>query len=78
MSFYKQEETPGLGGEIASKDFTDRFIKKKLFDAQGQPALTLVRPGSAKGEYELDAISGATMTSDKVQALITAAAKKFT
>ncbi len=77
VSFYKQEETPGLGGEIAGKDFTDRFINKKLFDAQGQPALTLVRPGRAKGDYEVDAISGATMTSDKVQALITAAAEKF-
>ncbi len=77
VSFYKQEETPGLGGEIAGKGFTDRFINKKLFDAQGQPALTLVRPGRAKGDYEVDAISGATMTSDKVQALITVAAEKF-
>ena len=77
VSFYKQEETPGLGGEIASKDFTDRFVGKKLFNAQGQPALTLVRPGRSQGAYQVDAISGATMTSDKVQALITAAAKKF-
>lgn len=77
VSFYKQEETPGLGGEIATKDFTDRFVGKKLFDAQGQPALTLVRPGRAQGDYQVDAISGATMTSDKVQALITAAAEKF-
>ena len=77
VSFYKQEETPGLGGEIAGKDFTDRFINKKLFDAQGDPALKLVRPGRAKGDYEVDAISGATMTSDKVQDLITAAAEKF-
>ncbi len=77
VSFYKQEETPGLGGEIAGKDFTDRFINKKLFDAQGQPALTLVRPGTAQGDYQVDAISGATMTSDKVQDLITAAAKRF-
>ncbi len=77
VSFYKQEETPGLGGEIAGKDFTDRFINKKLFDTQGQPALELVRPGTSEGAYQLDAISGATMTSDKVQALITAAAQKF-
>ncbi len=77
VSFYKQEETPGLGGEIAGKDFTDRFINKKLFDAQGQPALTLVRPGRAKGDYEVDAISGATMTSDKVQSLIALASEKF-
>lgn len=77
VSFYKQEETPGLGGEIASKDFTDRFIDKKLFDVDGRSVLKIVRPGTATGDYEVDAISGATMTSDKVQALITAAAKKF-
>lgn len=77
VSFYKQEETPGLGGEIASKDFTDRFINKKLFDDQNQPALMLVRPGTAKGDYQIDAISGATMTCDKVQELLTAASEKF-
>ncbi|NIA06493.1 MAG: FMN-binding protein [Actinobacteria bacterium] len=77
VSFYKQEETPGLGGEIAGKNFTDRFIGKKLFDAAGRPALKIVRPGKASGDYQVDAISGATMTSDKVQALITAAAEKF-
>ena len=76
VSFYKQEETPGLGGEIAGKNFTDRFIGKKLFDA-GQPVLKLVRPGTAEGPYQIDAISGATMTSDKIQALITASAENF-
>ena len=77
VSFYKQEETPGLGGEIAGKDFTDRFFGKKLFNAQGQPALTLVRPGKAEGDYQVDAVSGATMTSDKVQDIITSASEKF-
>ncbi len=77
VSFYKQEETPGLGGEIAGKDFTDRFINKKLFDSEGQPALKLVRPGTSEGAYQVDAISGATMTSDKVESLIRAAAEKF-
>ena len=76
VSFYKQEETPGLGGEIATKDFTDRFIEKKLIK-DGQAALELVKPGMASGPYQIDAISGATMTCDKVQELITAAAENF-
>ncbi len=76
VSFYKQEETPGLGGEIATKNFTDRFIEKKLIK-DGQPALELVMPGMASGPYQIDAISGATMTCDKVQELITAAAENF-
>ena len=76
VSFYKQEETPGLGGEIATKNFTDRFIEKKLIK-DGQAALELVKPGLASGSYQIDAISGATMTCDKVQELITAAAENF-
>ena len=77
VSFYKQEETPGLGGEIASREFTDRFAGKKLFNKEGHPALRLVRPGNAEGVYKVDAISGATVTSEKVQSIITAAAEKF-
>ena len=77
VSFYKQEETPGLGGEIASKDFTDRFMGRKLFDGERQPALKLVRPGTAEGDFEVDAISGATMTSEKVQSIITHTAEMF-
>ena len=76
VSFYKQEETPGLGGEIAGNNFTDRFIGKKLFD-DGRPVLKLVRPGMAGGPYQVDAISGATMTSNKVQDIITSAGEKF-
>lgn len=77
VSFYKQEETPGLGGEIATKNFSDKFVGKKLFDAKGQAALRLVRPGRADGPYQVDAISGATMTSDRVQEIITASGEKF-
>lgn len=77
VSFYKQEETPGLGGEIASQEFANRFVNKKLFDNEGNPALKLVKPGESEGVYEVDAISGATVTSRKVESLITVAAKRF-
>ena len=49
----------------------------QLFDNDNTPALTLVKPGMAEGPFQIDAISGATMTSDKVQDLITAAAENF-
>jgi len=77
VSFYKQEETPGLGGEIAGKNFTNRFKGKMLFGPEGQPALKLTPPGKSAGDYEVDAVSGATMTSDKVQTIITETANKF-
>ena len=31
LTFYKQEETPGLGGEIAGSDFRDQFIGKRIY-----------------------------------------------
>ena len=77
VSFYKQEETPGLGGEIAGKNFTDRFIGKKLFDTNGQPSLKVVPAGKDKQVHQVDAISGATMTSNKVQDIITSASENF-
>ena len=77
VSFYKQEETPGLGGEIATRAFTDRFMGKRLFDDSGQPAIRLVAGGNAEGPYQVDAISGATMTSDGVQALMNKAGEAF-
>jgi Na+-transporting NADH:ubiquinone oxidoreductase subunit C len=57
-----QEETPGLGGRISEEWFLNKFKKKKL-----SPQLSLVLRRKATGPNEIDAITGATMTS---QALI--------
>ena len=65
VSFYKQEETPGLGGEIGKDDFQDLFRGKSV--ARGR--IRLVRTG-AKADDEVDAISGATMTCDKVDQML--------
>ena len=37
VRFYKQEETPGLGGEIASDWFQAQFKGKTLVSAAGDP-----------------------------------------
>lgn len=70
LSFYKQEETPGLGGEIVSEWFRKQFVGKSITDAQGQPGLRLVRAGTVKGVNEVDAITGATMTSGRVEVML--------
>ena len=71
ITFYKHEETPGLGGEIGSDDFCRRFIGKKLFAANGVPTDFWVRrPGEAASEHDVDGISGATLTSQGVQNLL--------
>jgi Na+-transporting NADH:ubiquinone oxidoreductase subunit C len=69
ITFYEQEETPGLGGEIASDWFQEQFIDKSIVDETGNPGIII---SSSEGEApnKVDAISGATMTCDKIQAML--------
>jgi len=69
VTFYEQEETPGLGGEIASADFRKRFEKRSIEDADGNAGIRIVR-GEATAENEVHGITGATMTCQKVEAML--------
>jgi len=53
-----QEETPGLGGRIAEKEFLSQFKDKKIL-----PQIVIISKGKAVKENEVDGITGATMTS---------------
>ena len=64
--FDHKGETPGLGGEIASDKFAQRFIGKKM-DSQ---AIHLAKNADKGNPYEVDAISGGTMTSNGVTAML--------
>jgi len=71
VTFHEQEETPGLGGEISARWFRDRFRGKSIIGADGTPGMAIRRAGGGiPGANEVDAISGATMTCDKVQAML--------
>jgi Na+-transporting NADH:ubiquinone oxidoreductase subunit C len=69
ITFYEHEETPGLGGEITSKGFREQFAGKSIVDRAGEPGIII---SSSEGEApnKVDAISGATLTCDKVQAML--------
>ena len=66
VTFYEQQETPGLGGEIGKPWFTDQFKGKVI--SNGEPGMHIRR--DATGNNEVDAISGATMTCQKVEAML--------
>ncbi len=68
VSFYRHEETPGLGGEISSDWFQGQFRGKSIVDESGVPGISVV--GGADGISEVDAITGATMTGDKVEEML--------
>jgi Na+-transporting NADH:ubiquinone oxidoreductase subunit C len=70
LTFYEQEETPGLGGEIASSWFRNQFAGKSIIDESGEGGIVIRSVSGEPGRNEVDAITGATMTCDKVQAIL--------
>ncbi|MDP6532256.1 MAG: NADH:ubiquinone reductase (Na(+)-transporting) subunit C [Candidatus Marinimicrobia bacterium] len=67
ITFYKHGETPGLGGEVDKKWFTDNFKGKSLFSPDGKLVSVAVMRGlvdetSENANHQVDGISGATMT----------------
>ena len=77
IRFYKQEETPGLGGEIGSEWFQKQFNGKKVVSNEGNPGFSIVRQRDLSDMNSVDAITGATMTSDRVQQILDELSKKL-
>ncbi|MDO4296149.1 MAG: RnfABCDGE type electron transport complex subunit G [bacterium] len=67
IGFLTLNETPGLGMKVADDAFKGQFVGKNA------EQLTLVKGGGASGEDEIDAISGATVTSSAVTNAVNAA-----
>ena len=77
--FSHASETPGLGAEIASDKFQNRFTKdkdgnaivKKVYDEAGKVALAVEKgKGVAGADYHIDAVSGATITCGGLQTML--------
>ena len=60
FTVYEQGETPGLGARIAEDGWQAQWAGKRIFD-DGDFAISVVR-GNASGPYEVDGISGASVT----------------
>jgi Na+-transporting NADH:ubiquinone oxidoreductase subunit C len=68
ITYYEQGETPGLGAEVENPKWRSQFEGKKLFDADFNPALKVVKGGARPGdEFGVDGLSGATLTANGVQ-----------
>jgi Na+-transporting NADH:ubiquinone oxidoreductase subunit C len=67
-----KSETPGLGAKIKDKWFEDSFKGKKIFDKAHEFKSIKVAKGEVdpNDPYSVNAISGATITSKGVQAMI--------
>ena len=77
ISFYQQEETPGLGGEIGSVWFQEQFKGKMIISETGEPGFTVTKPDGSKDRNSVDSISGATMTSSRIQTMLDSLARQI-
>ena len=67
--FSHASETPGLGAEIAGDKFQGRFPGKKVYGENGEVGLSVMKK-SADADFHVDAVSGATITSNGVDAML--------
>ncbi len=74
LRFYEHAETPGLGDQIDKPDWRRLWIGKRIFGADGASRIEVVRgrvdTDSADAPYQVDGISGATLTGRGVTNLL--------
>ena len=74
VSFYEHGETPGLGGEIENRKWQDGWQGKQLYTPSGEMGLRVVKgkadPAGEQSAYQIDGISGATLTVNGVSNLM--------
>jgi Na+-transporting NADH:ubiquinone oxidoreductase subunit C len=77
VTFYDQEETPGLGGEIASDWFQEQFKGKLIRTPEGEVGIRVRQNADRSASNEVDAITGATMTSERIETILNAAIEQI-
>lgn len=74
MGFYQHAETPGLGGEVDNPKWKALWRGKTLFDDHGSLAVKVVKggvdPQNPNAGHQVDALAGATLTSNGVNNLL--------
>jgi len=73
LTFYKHKETPGLGGEVDNPRWKALWPGRKATDERGIPMIKVVKGTTGPPEedpYEVDGLSGATITSNGVTNLM--------
>lgn len=74
INFNHESETPGLGALIVEKPFREQFFGKKIRNAKGEiVSVAVLKKGNlAEGQEQVDAVSGATITSTGVNDMLQA------
>lgn len=74
VTFYEQAETAGLGDQIENPGWQARWVGRRLFGPRGDLKFRIAAGGVDEGTpaaaYEVDGLSGATVTSGAVSNLV--------
>lgn len=68
LTYYKHGETPGLGGEVDNQLWKDKWPGKLIFDDSWNVKVEVAK--NASSDYQVDALSGATLTSNGVSNML--------
>ena len=69
IEYYDHKETPGLGGEVDNPNWKSDWYGKRIYNDDGSVALYVTK-GASSTDYEIDGISGATLTTNGVSNMI--------
>jgi Na+-transporting NADH:ubiquinone oxidoreductase subunit C len=66
--YFDHKETPGLGALVTSDKWKSLWPGKKIFNDKNEAVISIIKGGAKKGDiHGVDALSGATLTSNGVQ-----------
>lgn len=73
ITYYEHGETPGLGAEIQNPDWQAKWVDKSVYD-NGEVELSVIKGAVNESDesapYQVDGLSGATITSNGVTNMI--------
>ena len=67
ITFYQHAGTPGLGARITEPEWQEKWANIIPYDDNGNPHIDLVKVRSNEAKNQVDAIAGATLTSNGVE-----------
>lgn len=74
FGFYSHAETPGLGGEVDNPKWKAIWLGKKIYSDAGEVKVSVIKghvdEATSEGEYKVDGLAGATLTSTGVNNLV--------
>ena len=74
FGFYSHAETPGLGGEVDNPKWKSVWLGKKVYSESGDVKVSVIKghvdESTPEGDYKVDGLAGATLTSNGVNNLV--------